>query len=186
MLAEMHTHTRTPSHPPPHPQPSSLPHPTPLSQTIDWAKEHLPAEELVVVVKPDAVEKVDDIVKALEGAGFAVTERKEMENMAPEMAQTLLGAESPEDPAVAHLCSGKSVALAVSQLAGIAKMAALCGPASVEAAKADAPDRFVGGLFRSLIERHSVGLITTKLMPPLPNIPPHPPDQQPAGAVWNR
>eukprot|EP00730_Choanoeca_flexa_P001169 TRINITY_DN10512_c0_g2_i1.p1 TRINITY_DN10512_c0_g2~~TRINITY_DN10512_c0_g2_i1.p1 ORF type:complete len:705 (+),score=220.39 TRINITY_DN10512_c0_g2_i1:31-2115(+) len=108
----------------------------------EWASTNLPAEEVVLVVTPDATatETLQSIAQALDAAGFSIDDQKSVQ-LTEESVKRL--GDMRED-LQAHMLSGEVVCIRTSRPLAVSKLAGVIGPADIADAKEAAPESVRG------------------------------------------
>jgi UMP-CMP kinase len=117
----------------------------------------MPVESTLVLVKPDAFDRADQIVAALKTAGFVVAEREVValtKSRAAEFYKEHVGRPFFDD-LVAFMSSGSTVALVLRREDAVAHLRGAVGPTDPEEARLEVPDS-IRAAFGTSVQRNAV------------------------------
>jgi nucleoside-diphosphate kinase len=114
-------------------------------------------QQSLLIVKPDAMDKLEEIVSRVEDANFTILDKTTLE-LSEARAHNFFEAQKGElsfPSLVRHMCSGPVCAMVVARMSAISVLQQLAGPATPKDAKALQPTS-LRGMYARDIQRNAV------------------------------
>jgi nucleoside-diphosphate kinase len=114
-------------------------------------------QQSLIIVKPDAMSKLEEIVSRIEDANFTILDKITLE-LSEARAHNFFEAHKNElsfSSMVRHMCSGPVCAIVVARMSAISVLKQLAGPATPKEAKAFQPTS-LRGMYARDIQRNAV------------------------------